>query len=361
MFEYSNIRTFSDSKKMTDNDRARAIRREIIAAGSDLKAKHTWLRHQNAIGLTILLTATACVLAAAVGYWFAVLPAWAVIIWSAFWMGVLHELEHDLIHWLDCKKNKAVHNAMLLTVWLLRPTTINPWLRRHYHFEHHQHSGTEIDIEERSVTNGQRWSLLRLFITADLVLIFLFRARSMRRDLRQKFRNGSYSTDAMATLKRITLLGMLPFGVAVHLVWYAFVATHLTLQISAWIGFEIPLPAWWLAQMQWIDYVTVVLIAPNILRQFCLHFITSNLHYYGDVEDGNLMQQTQVLNVWWTLPFQIFCFNFGSSHAIHHFVVQEPFYIRQLTVPRAHRIMREMGVRFNDIGTFGRANRFNGA
>jgi hypothetical protein len=39
-------------------------------------------------------------------------------------------------------------------------------------------------------------------------------------------------------------------------------------------------------------------------------------------------------------------------------VVKEPFYIRQMTVPVAHKVMREMGVRFNDFGTFGRANRF---
>lgn len=41
-------------------------------------------------------------------------------------------------------------------------------------------------------------------------------------------------------------------------------------------------------------------------------------------------------------------------------MVKEPFYIRQLTVPVAHKVMREMGVRFNDFGTFGRANRFVG-
>ncbi|MNP84292.1 hypothetical protein D3C76_1835430 [compost metagenome] len=29
-----------------------------------------------------------------------------------------------------------------------------------------------------------------------------------------------------------------------------------------------------------------------------------------------------------------------------------------MTVPVAHKVMREMGVRFNDFGTFGRANRF---
>ena len=59
-------------------------------------------------------------------------------------------------------------------------------------------------------------------------------------------------------------------------------------------------------------------------------------------------------------PLQLFCFNFGSTHAIHHFVVREPFYIRQMTAPAAHAVMREMGVRFNDFGTFRRANRYGG-
>jgi hypothetical protein len=98
-----------------------------------------------------------------------------------------------------------------------------------------------------------------------------------------------------------------------------------------------------------------------VLRTFCLHFVSSNMHYYGDVEPGNVIQQTQVLNPWWLWPLQAFCFNFGSSHAIHHFVVKEPFYVRQLTVPFAHRVMREMGVRFNDFGTFARSNRWTRA
>ena len=68
--------------------------------------------------------------------------------------------------------------------------------------------------------------------------------------------------------------------------------------------------------------------------------------------------QTQVLNAKRFLPFQLFCFNFGSTHGIHHFVVGEPFYIRQLTAADAHKVMRENGVLFNDLGTFARANRY---
>lgn len=105
----------------------------------------------------------------------------------------------------------------------------------------------------------------------------------------------------------------------------------------------------------------VVWIGPNLLRSFCLHFVSSNMHYFGDVEDGNVIQQTQVLNPWWLLPVQLFCFSFGSTHAIHHFVVKEPFYLRQWTARQAHAVMREMGVRFNDFGTFRRANRWTAA
>ena len=55
----------------------------------------------------------------------------------------------------------------------------------------------------------------------------------------------------------------------------------------------------------------------------------------------------------------IYYSGFGSTHAIHHFAVKEPFYIRQWNAGIAHQVMREMGVRFNDFGTFRRANRFS--
>ena len=78
------------------------------------------------------------------------------------------------------------------------------------------------------------------------------------------------------------------------------------------------------------------------------------------------MQQTQVLNSWWLAPLRLFCFDFGSTHAIHHFWVPDPFYLRQATASVAHtvfhengaRVFRENGVRFNDLDSFRRANRY---
>jgi hypothetical protein len=70
-----------------------------------------------------------------------------------------------------------------------------------------------------------------------------------------------------------------------------------------------------------------------------------------------VIEQTQVLNARRFLPFQLFCFNFGSTHAIHHFVANEPFYVRQWTAAAGHAALRANGVPFNDLGTFRRANR----
>lgn len=53
--------------------------------------------------------------------------------------------------------------------------------------------------------------------------------------------------------------------------------------------------------------------------------------------------------------------NFGSTHAIHHFVVGQPFYLRQMIAAKAHEVLRNQGVRFNDLGTFRRANRLHPA
>jgi hypothetical protein len=45
--------------------------------------------------------------------------------------------------------------------------------------------------------------------------------------------------------------------------------------------------------------------------------------------------------------------------AIRHVVVETPFERRQATTAKARRVMREMGVRFDDLGTFRRAKRWN--
>ncbi len=329
--------------------RSARVKAVVMQAGEALRRRHPWLRHQDAIGLALLLTALAGMAATAWAYVAGLIPAWLCLPTVALLASITHELEHDLIHWMYFRKRPVLHHLMMALVWLARPSTINPWIRRKLHFDHHKYSGTHKDTEELGITNGQRWGLARLLMTADATLAILLRLPQARSNRKRAFL-------LIGGLVAYFPLGWLNWGL-----WYAFLGFHAANGAAALTGSEIAWSASTLAAQPWITTLMVVWIGPNLLRSFCLHFVSSNMHYFGDIEDGNVVQQAQVLNAWWTLPFQLFCFNFGSTHAIHHFVVKEPFYIRQWTAGAAHAVMREVGVRFNDVGTFRRANRWQRA
>ena len=331
---------------LTDDQKAAQIRIVVTEAGQRLRERYPLLKHQNAIGAAILVLSLAGMIGCASLYALGHLSAWACIPLVAIFASFTHELEHDLIHWMYFRKRPALHHLMMALVWLARPSTVNPWIRRHLHFAHHKFSGSERDLEERGITNGDRWGLRRLIMVGDNVQSVLLRLTRAPRGRRLKL----LARAAAAYFP----LGWLHWGT-----WYAFLGFHAANGVAHLLGHAIVWPAGVLSVMPAINFFTVVLVAPNVLRTFCLHFVSSNMHYYGDVEPDNVIQQTQVLNPAWMLPLQLFCFNFGATHAIHHFVVKEPFYIRQMTAPAAHRVMRQMGVRFNDTGTFRRANRWN--
>ena len=86
------------------------------------------------------------------------------------------------------------------------------------------------------------------------------------------------------------LVAYFPVGLAAWAAWYAFLGLHL----AAALGDTATWSAGKLALMHQLDVVTVVLLAPNLLRSFCINFVSSNMHYFGDMEDGNIIQQTQV-------------------------------------------------------------------
>jgi len=338
--------TSASPQQMNAQQRAAHIRDVVLAEGARLRRQHPWLRHQDALGAGILVVALVGMIGSATLYISGSMAWWACLLLNAFLASLTHELEHDLIHSMYFRKQRLPHNLMMGLVWLARPSTINPWIRRHLHLNHHKVSGTEADMEERAITNGEPWGLARLLMVGDNVMsafIRLLRARTWKHKL--------------AILKR-SLLVYAPLALLHWGAWYLFLGFHAANGIASLMGTPIAWSAGTLQTMQVIDIAAVVIIGPNVLRTFCLHFVSSNMHYYGDVEPGNVIQQTQVLNQWWLWPLQAFCFNFGSTHGIHHFVVKEPFYIRQMTARVAHRVMAQMGVRFNDFGTFARANRF---
>ncbi len=332
---------------LTDQQRSAHIREAVMARGVELRRRYPILNHQDALGAGILAFALAGMIGSALLYLNGAIAWWACLLANAFFASLTHELEHDLIHSMYFRKQRVAHNLMLALVWMARPSTINPWIRRHLHLNHHKVSGTETDMEERAITNGEPWGLARLLMVGDNVMSSLIRM------LRAK--TWAHKRSILARTFRVYApLALLNWGI-----WYLFLGFHAIDGASGLLGAPVAWSATTLEVMNIVDIAVVVLVGPNVLRTFCLHFVSSNMHYYGDVEPGNVIQQTQVLNPWWMWPLQAFCFNFGSTHAIHHFVVKEPFYIRQMTAPLAHRVMRDAGVRFNDFGTFTRANRWH--
>jgi fatty acid desaturase len=321
-------------------EQSRNIRVAVRARSRELRAKHPILAHQDALGTGFLALATVGVIGTAVAYAFGAIAWWLAIPIAAFFMAIAHEIEHDAIHRLYFTRNKRAQHAMFAIVWLLRPYTLSPWARRPLHLLHHEVSGTPKDLEEKGITNGERWGLKRLLMMIDPLASVLLRLPADPSKRRQKLR---FVAKAWFPLTFIAL------GV-----WYSFLALGVARLVT---GGAVAGGGALGAVFAVVQFLTVVWIAPNVLRVACLHFISSNMHYFGNVEEGNVVQQTQVLNRWWLAPVQVFCCNFGSTHGIHHFVPSDPFYVRQLTAKTAHQAMRANGVRFNDLGTFRRANR----
>jgi len=343
-------------KNTIEDEKVNAIRVEISLKGNELRQQYPWLNYQNTIGMTLFLLSIVGIFLTAWLYINNFIPVYLTIVAIALCGSVLHEIEHDLIHWQYFKQHKPVHHLMMFIVWAFRPTSLNPWIRRRIHLLHHKTSGTSADIEERGIGNGQSFSSLRWLImldtfTGNLVKIIV---------------SSSHEKKRQHVLK--ILAANFPFPIACAICWYSFLMIHLLNSINIYAGlnvygfglsFQLWFEFWFEQQSSHIELLNMVValwIAPSYLRSFCLNFISSNMHYYGDVQ--TLRQQTQVLNAWYFWPFQLFCFNFGSTHSIHHFVVGEPFFIRLLTVSAAHDVMRKYGIRFNDLGTFKRKNRY---
>jgi hypothetical protein len=160
-----------------------------------------------------------------------------------------------------------------------------------------------------------------------------------------------------ATVRNV--LAYFPFGPIFIALWYWTLFLHADHLVRDMMGVPWQPSQFTLSALPLLDFLAVTCLAPNALRTACLYFVSSNIHYYGDVEPRNVIQQTQIWTSPWMIPFQLFCFNFGSTHAIHHFAVQYPFYWRQLVAGESHRAMRAHGVRFNDFASMRRGNNWH--
>jgi fatty acid desaturase len=344
---------------MSENllERSRTIRRELVRLSDEALERHPILAHSDVIGFAVLYGSMAAVVAAAVGYGLGVLPAWFVILSSALFLSFMHEIEHDLIHRLYFQKRRWLYNLSMLLGWVFRPSSINPWVRRDWHIHHHRASGTASDLEERGLLNGERWGVRRALMSLDPMLAVLLRPITIRDMLLSYAAVQKPSERLRVRIRNIFAYFPLATLNAVATAWV------LYLHVAPWLydlaGMHYQMSATSAAALPTLDFVAVTLIVPNAWRTFCLYSVSSNVHYYGDIDPKNIIQQAQTWDAWWTMPFQLFCCYFGGTHFIHHFAVQYPFYVRFVIVRDAHRVLRSHGARFNDFDNMRRANRWS--
>jgi len=324
---------------LTTHERVQKIVNAISNEEQRLRQKYPVLNFQNTLGIFILLISLTGGITSGVLYYNGVISAWACILISTVCASLAHELEHDLIHRLYFRNNWFMHNIMMLLVWLMRPNTVNPWYRRKIHLLHHKKSGTQQDLEERLVGNGIANPLLRIMVMFDGLIGLILQ--------RKKF---NQQVDCFSFIKVFN--AGFPLATLYFIGGYLFILSHA---LQAFYP-EFNYPQWLISLMSSLDFLVVVIIAPNFIRSACLNIVTSYLHYYRGVD--NVVQQTQVLKGWFMWPFNLFSFNFAGTHSIHHFVVKQPFYIRQLVAITAHKVMKQNGVRFNDFKSFKHANRY---
>lgn len=322
-------------------ERGRRIISFIRKADRLTRRRNTWLRYQNTIGTMIFLFSFGGMITAGALFIYGLIPAWLCIVTNAILASLLHELEHDLIHDLYFKGNALLQNLLFTGVWIARGNIISPWLRRGFHLHHHKKSGGADDVEERLISNGMPWGLKRILITVDTAWNMLFQ-RKVLKTASEVFGRGR------------VVRSVFPVQFLFGTLWFAFLATSLLMLMQQWFATDLyheQVTYLW----QYLWPVAVIYLLPNFIRQGSLQFISSNMHYYEEVD--TVFEQTQVLNRWYLWPFQLFCFNFGSTHSIHHYFVKQPFYLRQMIAGRVHRIYKRYGVPFNDMQTFKRANR----
>jgi len=324
----------------TAKDSIKTIVRAIKIEEKALRARYTWLVHQNVLGLSITLLSFFSLLGLATLYYHALIPAWVCVLLAAVVCSISHEIEHDLIHKQYYSKHPLIHNFMMLLVWIMRPNTINPWYRRQIHLHHHNTSGTPQDLEERLVGNGIKNPLLRFMVIVDGLIGLIINSARFKKEI------------AGFSFSRVFNAGF-PITTAYFVVLYSVIVFH---SVPLFVSIEDYAPAALLSTMQVFDFLMVVLILPNIIRSTSLNFVTSSMHYYGGV--NNVFQQTHVLTSRLFSPFHLFCFNFGRTHTIHHFVPNQPFYIRQLISRKINAIMKKEGVRFNDFESIRNANMY---
>lgn len=325
--------TVTPKEKNPYQPRINSIRKVIYAEEKRIRGKYPILQHQNVLGAAWFLGSLSAMAITSylflTGYlaWYLTIPLMAI------YVSFLHELEHDLIHDLYFKEQKWIQDIMFAFIWVSK-VNANPWWRKPMHLKHHKTSGQIDDIEERLIGLGYPLGIVRILITLSPLASFLI-MNDVAKDSRKM---GSLPTLSVIQTGLINLPVLLPGNLCLLALFFPSYISPFYYNIAY--------------------AVCMLLYFPNTLRQASLQWVSTGCHYYGDIPEKNVFFQNQVLNHWIFYPLQVFCFNFGATHIIHHYVTRQPFYLRQMIAGGVMDEFRKQGVRFNDLGIYKRAHRY---
>ncbi|TGK12524.1 fatty acid desaturase [Leptospira fletcheri] len=327
-----------------DKEKAKRIIKWIRRTDSRVRRKLGFLKYQNEIGFGITIGSAFGMILLGGLYIAGLIPFWACIVGNGILASFLHEMEHDLIHSLYFKENPKMQNFLFWVVWLFRANTVNPWFRKEIHLLHHKLSGNREDIEERFISNGMPFGWRRFLVMVDPIMAVVLQGPRIRKD----------AIHYLKKIKASPIKG--PFRSIFLLLWYSFLIWGFFSGVNWLLGNPVKESGWAQSLHSFLNTAAVVYLIPCWLRQTSIQIVSSNMHYYGDVK--GLYQQTQVLDSWWVFPLHLFCFNFGATHGIHHFVVSQPFYLRQMVAPYLKPVLKRYGIRFNDFESMLHGNRY---
>jgi hypothetical protein len=245
---------------------------------------------------------------------------------NTLWMSTLHELEHDLVHCLYYGRPGQFKYELGFWTCYLFKFSVSPWWRRKYHLQHHAVSGTSRDVEERVIGLGAPLSIGRI-------------------------------ATILSPAGHLLLMSDICKDNS-DLTWHQLISSSLWTALSPVVtvlAMFAPPPGSIISTLGYISMVCVII--PAHIRHAALNIVATYCHYYEDVRPHVVHEQIQILNSWWVLPFNALCWNFGGTHWIHHFVTNQPFWIRTLIAPALNAKDWDSALRNNDRTIVATANR----
>merc|ERR1712000_377724 len=313
--------------------RINAIRKVIYSEDKRLRQKYSWLQHQNTLGMLWFCGSLTVMAITSFLYIYNIMPWYYAMTLMAVAVSIMHELEHDLIHDMYFKDHKWVQHFMFAMIWASK-LNANPWWRKPMHLKHHKTSGQVDDIEERLIGLGLPLGFKRIAITLSPLGAFLV------------MNDVAHDSKAMNSKPLLHIMWTSLLNLPVVL------PSHLCLAVLFFPSLVSE------SVYTFCSNMCVLFFFSNMLRQASLQIVSTGVHYFGDIPEKNVFFQNQVIDHWSFYPLQMFCFNFGVSHILHHYVTRQPFYLRQMCAPGAMDELRKQGVRFNDLEIYARDHQY---